>query len=191
MSLRVQSTQFARWIEGKGSGLRAIGKVGPFDRLDPFSLSKKMGILIFDPNDFASGMPVDLLNGVLNRHHDCWDAGTLEFPNGEKVIIYNPTRDLRRRNATLMEELAHIFLEHEPSRLGEENGIVRRSYKKSTEKQAYAVGAAALLPSRILKGARTRKYSIDELAEIHQVSEPLVKYRLNVTGIQLLVSAKN
>ena len=63
-----------------------------------------------------------------------------------------------------------------------------RTWNNSNETQAYAVGSAALLPAYVLKGARTRGYTIDEVAARHQVSLDLVRYRLNVTGIMLAVA---
>src|SRR5581483_4627705 len=73
--------------------------------------------------------------------------------------------------ATLMEEVAHVFLGHTPNRLAvvtspdslqkkEANGkkIVARDYNHDDEEAAYAIGAAALVPyaplrRRVMKGS--------------------------------------
>jgi hypothetical protein len=71
------------------------------------------------------------------------------------------------------------------------NGIVLRSWDDSAEKQAYWLGAAALLPERVLKGSRTLGKTIEAVAEEHAVSIPLVKFRTQILGIPLNSSCRN
>ena len=71
-------------------------------------------------------------------------------------VVLNPTHDERRQRPTLMEEIVHVHLKPRTDRLRLTGEVVGRSYKKSVEQQAYFVGAAALLPQRVVKGARTR-----------------------------------
>ena len=179
-----QRPQFGKWVESQGRRLREKAEIGPFDRLDPLHLACKMRIQVVSMSAFANAAN-GFAESVLSAHCECWDAGTLEFPGGEVLVVFNPKRDERRRSATLMEELAHIHLGHKKSTFMEIGGIVLRSWNNSNEKQAYSVGAAALLPEYLLKGARTRGYCKTEVAERHFVSAELVSYRENVTGIRL------
>ena len=97
----------------------------------------------------------------------------------------NPTRCRERQHASLMEELAHIALDHKPTRLTAVNGIVLREWKQAHETQAYWVGAAALVPQRVVKGAITRRMTLPELAEQCGVSQELIVFREKVLGLQL------
>jgi hypothetical protein len=55
--------------------------------------------------------------------------------------------------------------------------------------QAYWVGAAALLPRRVLKGAVTRGVTVADLATQCEVSQDLVGFRERVLGLRLLRSS--
>lgn len=165
--------------------MRAKCKLGPFDRLDPFELADKMNVNVIGPYAIADFDPLTL-GHLLNQGSRSWSAGTLKLPNGEHIVVMNPTHDPRRQLPTLMEELVHIELGHNPSELRPDGSIMVRTFDKTAEQQAYFVGAAALLPGRVLKGARTRGMTVEELANERAVSRELVKFRLNLTGIKLL-----
>lgn len=175
---------FGKWVESQARSLREKAQIGPFARLDPILLASKMSIAVRSVDSF-SGEIGDTFFSAIGEHRDCWDAGTLVFPDGLTLIIFNPTRDPRRRTATLMEELAHVHLGHKPSELQRIGGLVIRTCCNSNEKQAYAVGAAALLPAYLLKGAQTRGFSRAEVIEEHGISPELLRYRENVTGVKL------
>lgn len=182
--MREKSEQFKGWIEGKARALREKCGVTPFARLDPFELARKMQILVVPPSHF-SDVTVEMLHKVTVKFKDAWDAGTLPLPDGTHLVVLNPAREHLRKHTSVMEELAHIYLDHKPSQLVDIGGIVLRSWNSSNEKQAYAVGSAALLPEYLLKGARTRGYTAEQVSEQHQVSRELVAFRLNVTRIAL------
>jgi Zn-dependent peptidase ImmA (M78 family) len=88
-----------------------------------------------------------------------------------------------------MEELAHIRLKHKSSQLVSfDRFAFSRSYNKTQETEAFWVGAAALVPGRVLKGARTLGWTLIKVASEHGVSLQLVRFRQNVVGIRLLES---
>ncbi len=180
--------QYAAWIEREARRLREGAGVGPYDRLDPVFLAEKLSIRVVSIDEFLHIVPQPIQD-VLGAHSECWDGGTLVFPGGEALIIYNPARDARRRNATLMEELAHLHLNHQASSFITIGGVVLRSCNKSNERQAYAVGAAALLPSYLLQAACANGHCKTSVADYHLVSKELVTFRENVTGIRLPLSS--
>jgi hypothetical protein len=63
-------------------------------------------------------------------------ASSFHPDTGRPVIVLNCGRPVRRRMATLMEELAHLLLDHTPSRIGLDPklGVVRRSFNRSGER---------------------------------------------------------
>jgi len=177
------SADFINWVERRGLSLRRILNLGPLDVLDPERLAQKMGIPIYTPYDIE-GLSPEILTHLLSS--DGWSAGSLPLQGGKWVILINPTHPPTRNRATLMEELSHIYLGHPPSKIENNNGFMERSYKKTHETQAYWVGAAALLPSTLMSNTKARGMSRHLLATGCGVSEDLVKFRENVTGIKLV-----
>lgn len=177
-------SQYKRFLEGHAKALRAKCGVPPFGRLDPFELAHrmKMRVLMLDA---TAGVPPEICERLLVRDSRSWSAGTLHLPDGRKLVVMNPTHEIQRQRASLMEEIAHIHLRHRPTQLIHLNGVVLRSWDDSAENQAYWVGATALLPERILKGARTLGRTVEEVAEQYGVSVQLVVFRSNVSGIRL------
>jgi Zn-dependent peptidase ImmA (M78 family) len=110
------------------------------------------------------------------------------LPNGRKLIILNPTHSPARHQATLMEEICHVFLGHKPSRLeiknqnkkGEE---IARDYDEAMEEEAYSVGAAALVPYAGLRDFVRAGKTSREIARHFNVSRELVEYRLKVSRL--------
>ena len=93
-----------------------------------------------------------------------------------------------RTNATLMEEVSHVFLGHQPSRLKmiAENGggqTISRDYRKADEEAAYATGAAALVPFSALRRFVLEAQTSLQIAKHFHVSRELVEYRLKVTRL--------
>ena len=78
------------------------------------------------------------------------------MPDGRKLIILNPTHGKNRQNATLMEEISHVFLGHKPSKLAittynKQGKSIAREYQAEIEEEAYSVGASALVPFSALQ----------------------------------------
>lgn len=175
---------FIDWVERKGKMLRRIVALSPTDVLDPFKLANTMGIEIFTPCDIVgfSEKSIDLLEGP---EGDAWSAGAMWTPVGIAVVM-NPSHALTRQRATLMEELAHIHLNHKMSQLTiNENGVAMRSYIKKYETEAYWVGAAALLPREVMLLGKNNRMSSRMVARQYVVSDKLVKFRENVTRVHL------
>jgi hypothetical protein len=158
-------------LETRAEKLRLRAGAKAFERLDPFRLAQVMGIEVLRPKK-GMGIPTPALNQLLREAKDSWDAGTLALPNGMHQIILNPTRSVTRQNATLMEEIAHIELGHQPSQFPTFGGITLRSFDRQCEKEAYNLGAAALVPKRLLMGASTLGLSVEQLAAELGVSQP-------------------
>jgi hypothetical protein len=131
------------------------------------------------------GLDAEVINQLTLGDPSAWSAGLLLGRDGQKFVVLNPTHNVRRHHASLMEELAHLWLKHKPSRLISYGEMIVRTWKKTYETEAYWVGAAALLPRRIMKGARTLGLDAITVANEHMISEELVHFRENVLGIRL------
>jgi hypothetical protein len=179
----VATEHFLNWIEGKAQGLRNVCELPPFARLDPFELARALDVNLVNLVDL--GLDAEVINQLTLGDPSAWSAGLLLGRDGQKFVVLNPTHNPCRHHASLMEELAHLWLKHKPSRLISYGEMIVRTWKKTYETEAYWVGAAALLPRRIMKGARTLGLDATTVANEHVVSEDLVHFRENVLGIRL------
>jgi Zn-dependent peptidase ImmA (M78 family) len=115
-------------------------------------------------------------------------------------VILNPAHGPQRNRATLMEEVAHVFLGHKPNRLAAITGddqsrkspveanqsrdrMLARDYNQTDEEAAYAVGAAALVPFGALRRQVMEGRNSREIARHFRVSRQLVEYRIKVTHL--------
>ena len=139
---------------------------------------------------------------LLGAAADDWSGGACSqpLPNGWRIVILNPVHGSQRNRATLMEEVAHVFLGHKPNRLAIITGddrpghspakpnqsrsrMVARDYNQADEEAAYAVGAAVLVPYAALRRLVVSGRSADEIARHFRVSRQLAEYRIKVTHL--------
>lgn len=165
------------------------GLKNPAQRLDPFRLAGYANLLVADFEQLRSLLSEDSLRHLLGSGKDAWSGGACSqpLPDGRKLIILNPTHGKNRQNATLMEEISHVFLGHKPSRLAfrEESNeeIKARDYNAEIEEQAYAVGAAALVPYQSLEAFVEAGRTSRQIARHFEVSHLLVEYRIKVSKL--------
>lgn len=178
-----------RQYELRALGLRDFARTRADAPLDPFALARFANLLVVD-FDQIEGLSAEARERLLGSAADEWSGGACSraLPDGGKIIILNPQHGRQRRNATLMEEVCHVFLGHTPNRLavGDTEGsgcAAARDYQKADEDEAYGVGAAALLPFSSLRRLMLQGKSANEIARHFRVSQPLVEYRLKVTRL--------
>lgn len=186
----IPPTQKGRHYEIHAQGLREFAGVRRDDqRLDPFKLADYANLLVvpFEQIELLSPESVEHLTG---EGKDAWSGGaaSVKLPDGKKLIILNPTHGKNRQNATLMEEICHVFYGHKASRLAVEkrdkNGkIVARDYDHAIEEEAYSTGAAALVPYTALKRMVNGGKTTAEIARHFNVSRALVEYRVKVSRL--------
>jgi len=175
--------------ELKAIGLRDFARVPPDVPLDPFRLTRFANLIVprFDEIEGLSNEARDLLLGPAS---EAWSGGVCSraLSNGAKIVILNPRHGRNRTNATLMEEVCHVFLGHQPNRLSvvaedERGRKLARDYRKADEEAAYAIGAAALVPYAVLRKLTFAGKTASDIARIFRVSTELVNYRLKVTHL--------
>jgi uncharacterized protein DUF955 len=169
-----------REIERKAIGIRSFAGAGQNGRLDPYSLAQLLNLRVVALSDLKQ------LPGQTREHlaqSDEWSAGTTGLlPDGSRVIVINEKQSAGRRAATLMEEICHTLLGHDPSSIfgNGKDGSGGRSFDVSVEEEAYSVGAAALLPYRALTECLSENQSVDQIAKRFGVTRALVEYRMKV-----------
>ena len=110
----------------------------------------------------------------------------MHLPGQKAVVILNPTHADTRKRASLMEEIAHVYLGHKPSSLIVIKGkTAMRSYKRFQETEAYWTGAAALVPLALMKQSQSAGIQREALAQYCGVSVDLIKFREKITTTKL------
>jgi hypothetical protein len=178
-----------RQFELYALGFRDFAGLRPEVPLDPFRLASFANLLVVS-FDQIKGLSSEARDHLLGAASEKWSGGacSLPLPDGRKIVILNPNHGRMRTNATLMEEVSHVFLGHQPSRLKvvaeTENGqTVSREYRKADEEAAYGTGAAALVPFAALRRFVLAGQTTTMIAKHFHVSRELVEYRLKVTRL--------
>jgi hypothetical protein len=178
-----------REFELRAMGFRDFAGVPASGALDPFQLAKFANLLVIR-FDQIKGLSPEAREHLLGSASESWSGGACSrpLPDGRRIVILNPNHGRMRTNATLMEEISHVFLGHQPSRLKvvaeNENGrTISREYRKVYEEAAYATGAAALVPFSTLRRLVLEGQTSLQIARHFQVSRELLEYRLKVTRL--------
>lgn len=184
-------TQKGRHHEIRARGLREFaGLTRDDERLDPFELARSANLFVASFDKIEPLLSEETRRHLLGEGKEMWSGGAAShtLPDGRKLIILNPTHGRNRQNATLMEEVCHVFLGHKPSRLAIENKnkegkTIARDYNQSIEEEAYSTGAAALVPYTALKRMVLDGKTAQEIARHFYVSRALVEYRIKVSRL--------
>lgn len=178
-----------RRYELRALGLRDFARVQGTEPLDPFALARFAKLLVID-FDQIEGLSEETREHLLGKGADAWSGGTASrpLPNGWRLVILNPMHGAQRNNATLMEEVCHVFLGHKANRLAivatDKSGkLASRDYNEADEEAAYAVGAAALVPYSALRKFVRRGMTARQIAQHFNVSRDLVEYRMKVSRL--------
>jgi len=194
--VEIPPTQKGRHFELRAMGLREFAGLTRDDqRLDPFDLARFARLFVAPYDLIEPYLSLETKNHLLGGGKDAWSGGAAShiLPDGRKLIILNPSHSKNRQNATLMEEICHVFFGHKPSRLAVENrdkngNITARDYNHAIEEEAYSTGTAALVPYTALKRMVAEGKTIAEIARHFQVSRALVEFRIKVSRLWDLYS---
>ena len=178
-----------RQFEILAIGFRDFARTPPHAPLDPFKLAKFANLLVLDFEQIQ-GLSEKTRAHLLGTASDKWSGGAASqpLPDGRRIVVLNPTHNPMRTHATLMEEVSHVFLGHQPSRLkiaakDSRGRSISRDYRNADEEAAYGTGAAALVPYAALRKRVHDGETSSQIAKHFRVSRELVEYRLKVTRL--------
>ncbi len=100
-----------RTYEMKALGLRDFARVRIDLPLNPFHLARFANLIVLR-FDEIEGLSKTAREHLLGPATEEWSGGACTLPNGMKLVILNPKHGRARTNATLMEEICHVFLGH-------------------------------------------------------------------------------
>ena len=160
------------------------------ERLNPFELARYAKLLVVTFEQIEPFLTDETKAHLIGDGKDKWSGGACSqaLPDGRKLIVLNPTHGANRQNATLMEEISHVFLGHKPSKLAvttynKFGKPIAREYQADVEEEAYSVGAAALVPFSALRRMVNQGKTSREIARHFNVSRDLVEYRMKVSHL--------
>lgn len=180
-----------RNYEIRAIGLREFAGLRRDDeRLNPFDLAQFAKLLVATFDQIEPFLSEETRQHLLNSGRDKWSGGACSQTlwDGRKLIVLNPTHNKNRQNATLMEEICHVFLGHKPSRLAIQSvnkygKPIARDYREADEEAAYSIGAAALVPFSALRRMVNQGKTSREISRHFDVSRELVEYRMKVSRL--------
>lgn len=175
---------FALQTERRAQKLRELAGLNPTGRINPLDIAKMIeGVVLvggFDNVSAFVGREVQC-----NHLEEQLSALTVQI-HKSYYVIENHTHTLERRRISLMEEFSHILLGHKPTTVSlTPNALLaHRTFNDKQEREAYALGAATLVPYDELRALLTKeKQGFDEVGEYYAVSRELIAYRAKVTLI--------
>ena len=181
---------FKAWAERTAAAVRRELELSPVEPLDPYLLAARLRVRVVSPRDFPD-LPPDIVTQLLERDATGWSAATLVI-HGINIVIYNPTHSLGRQASNMVHELAHIMLKHEPAKVmfSQDEQMATRTFDQRQEDEANWLGWTLLLPRDALVAARRRRMAKAQIAQEYGVSENLVRYRLQVTGVDVQIKRR-
>ena len=175
---------FKAWCENVALQVRRDLTLIPTAALDPRLLASHLEIEVRTPYDIP-GLDRACLRRLVKEDPESWSAVTLS--SGEKdLVLLNPVHSRGRQASDLMHELAHILLGHDPARVdvAEDGSLVLFTYDKDQEDEANWLAACLLLPRTALLEIRRAGEDLRTAAKEYGVSQVMLQYRLNVTGVE-------
>lgn len=176
-------------IEREAQKFRSYLAFGPAEPVDAFEVARLLGVEIVYPDDLVR-LPPALRQLLLGKDRYRWSGVTFYLPGKGEYVLLNPTHSDRRIPATLMEEIAHVHLNHTPSvlQIDAASGLMARTYDRCQEREAYWFGSATLVPKCGLKDVYVQRYSIEDAARHYGVSTELIVFRTNLHGLRKYIA---
>lgn len=176
---------FKKWADDKVIQLRKELGLYVSSPLCAFKLCEFLNIPILEPSS-VQGLSEKHLNELLGNGSVHWSAATIPLKEGKYIIVHNPTHSPARQQSNLMHELAHILCEHKVSEKTKNIGLsgFLRNLDEEQENEAEWLGACLQLPRPALLYSLRKQMTLEEIANKYNASIDMVKYRINITGVQ-------
>jgi len=152
---------------------------GPTASVDLHALVGRLGIAILSAAEL-----VERARLVELEHVQAFAFSAATFQIGDRtIIVTNPLHSVGRLTSDTAHELAHVLLDHSLSEIQDIAGVPFRTCSPDQEEQATAFGGTLLLPRPLLLAAAHRGDSTEAIADTHQVTVEMARYRYNTTGV--------
>lgn len=180
---RAPTKQFMRYLEEQAMQLRERAGLSSLEPFNPLILVDQAKLELAYPENI-NHLPPQVLEYVSNVNPKSWSGMGKQLPDGKLLVVLNPNMTIERERVTIMEEVAHIHFEHQPSELiPYPMGFEQRKYNKQIEQEAYWTAGATLLPSKAVALAVWRGETAEDLAIKYEVSVELAEMRIKTLGL--------
>ena len=149
-------------------------------------LATHLGCVVRCANELVD---VEKLKELRRIQEDAFFACTFELPDNRRAIVYSPLSK-ERINSDVAHEVAHVLLDHRLTRLTRIKDVAFQSCDVDQEEEANWLAGCLLLPRPALMHDLKEGMSIEAICETRVLSAPMVRYRINVTGVSRQVSAR-
>ena len=175
---------FKAWCERTAVEYREALGISSEVALDPRAFAAFLSVRVVTPQDFP-GLSRKALEQLTVTDPDSWSAITIS-QRGIHLVILNSSQPVTRQANSLVHELAHIILNHKAdnAQVSAEGILFRAQFNKEQEDEAAWLAGCLLVPAEGLLDAYRRVRAPRLLAQEFGVSQPLVEWRLRMTGIQ-------
>ncbi|MEH2354182.1 ImmA/IrrE family metallo-endopeptidase [Nostoc sp.] len=171
-------TEFRQRCEGIATEQRSLLSLRAFEALPVDLLATHLSATILIPQQISTLDP-SVLAVLLDS--DRWSAGIIN--HSPLWIVNNPRHTPARRESNLMHEFGHLLLGHKIVRFDSNTGLPLR--RQSDENEATYLGGCLQIPRRGLLWAVQRQMTQTEIAVHFNASEEMVRFRSNVTGVNI------
>jgi hypothetical protein len=164
---------------------RAYLGLKPWAPLDPVRLAQEHGIPVVTMDELVphTRRPRTVSHLVHGAGAEAISAFTV-CHGTRRLIAVNPSHTPGRQASSVAHELSHILLEHDPDQAVPDDGVLtRRAWSPLMEKEAGWCGGVLLLPRPAALIFARNPSQRARLREEYGVSEEMVNFRLNVTGV--------
>lgn len=174
---------FKTWCENISAQFRRRLGLNPWDPVDSWSIAKSLSMMVLTPKQIT-GLDRKSLSVLTEEDPNSWSACTITL-NGRDLVILNSSHSKARQSSDLAHELSHKILDHKPANTSFSNdGLLLLSfYDKNQEEEAGWLAGCILLPRDSILHIRKRSIPLQSAATSYGVSPKMLKYRLQVTGV--------
>lgn len=175
---------FKSWCENVSVQLRKDLGLTPIEPLDVNALADWLDIEIWTPHQVPE-LESKWTNILLKKDPSAWSAVTLSI-NAKNLIILNSTHSKARQASDLTHELSHILIGHDAGRvdISPDGLLMLSTYNRDQEEEANWMAGCLLLPRESLVAIIRHKADFEITAKKYGVSRDMLRWRINVTGVQ-------
>jgi Zn-dependent peptidase ImmA (M78 family) len=132
-------------------------------------------------------VPLERLRELQHLQDDAFSAATFRRSNGRRVVVYNPLHSPGRTRSNQAHELSHIALQHTLRTIEKVGEMSFMTCDVEQEEEADWLGGCLLLPRPVLLAAAYQGKTAAQIADEHQTSEQMARFRLNASGVLVQV----
>ncbi len=175
---------FKTEAERLASSFRERFRCGAEESVPLAELATDLGVDIMPADRLV---PLERLRELQQLQDDAFSAATFRRSNGTRVVVYNPLHSAGRTRSNQAHELSHIALGHTLRTIEKVGEMSFMTCDVEQEEEADWLGGCLLLPRPVLLAAAYQGKNAAQIADEHETSEQMARFRLNASGVLIQV----